>query len=59
VLSGRELQRQTIADFLAALLAAVDRAIPARASHPYKRRAIMGLGLDLLEKITGIEGLSP
>ena len=58
-LSGTELNEATVNAFLAALLAAVDRAIPGRASQPYKRRAIAGLGLDLLEKITGIAGLVP
>jgi carbon-monoxide dehydrogenase medium subunit len=53
VLEGADFTPQRVELFLEALLAAVDVAIPGRASQPYKRRAIMGLGLDLLAKVTG------
>ncbi len=43
--------------FAKALLDAVEAAIPGRASRPYKRRAVIGLGLELLEAITGLKGL--
>ncbi len=56
-LRGAALGGPVVRAFLTALLDAVDAAIPARASRPYKRRAVMGLGLDLLERITAIEGL--
>ena len=53
-LRGMTLTTVTVRTFLESLVSAVDRAIPGRASLKYKRRAIMGLGLDLLEQITGI-----
>jgi carbon-monoxide dehydrogenase medium subunit len=53
ILAGASLSRQAIAGFLDALVEEVDRAIPDRASRPYKRRAIIGLGLDLLAQVTG------
>jgi carbon-monoxide dehydrogenase medium subunit len=43
--------------FSRALLNAVDAAIPGRASRPYKRRAVVGLGLELLEAITQVKGV--
>ncbi|MCP5074843.1 MAG: molybdopterin dehydrogenase [Rhodobacteraceae bacterium] len=42
-------------DFLSALSRAVDAAIPGRHSQPYKRRAITGLGLDLLQQLLNRE----
>jgi carbon-monoxide dehydrogenase medium subunit len=53
-LRGITLTTVNVRAFLESLVAAVDRAIPGRASQSYKRRAIMGLGLDLLEQVTGI-----
>jgi hypothetical protein len=53
-LRGMTLTTVTVRTFLESLVSTVDRAIPGRASLKYKRRAIMGLGLDLLEQITGI-----
>ncbi len=47
-LSGRSLDASTLRDFIAALAAEVDMAIPGRLSQPYKRRAIAGIGLDLI-----------
>ena len=54
-LAGKYIVQETVRRFLEALIDAVDGAIPNRASHGYKRRAIMGLGLDLLAQITGRE----
>jgi CO/xanthine dehydrogenase FAD-binding subunit len=45
--------------FLESLAAAVDAAIPGRASQGYKRRAIMGVGADLLEQVTGLKDPVP
>jgi carbon-monoxide dehydrogenase medium subunit len=59
VLRGRSLTPGLAQDFLGSLAAAVDMAIPGRASLAYKRRAAMGVGADLLEKITGIGELAP
>jgi len=56
-LRGAELGRPLVRAFSGALLRAVDAAIPGRGSRPYKRRAVVGLGLDLLEAITGVKGL--
>lgn len=58
VLEGASLQALPVDEYLAALLSAVDAAIAGRASQGYKRRAIMGLGLDLLEKFTGRKDLA-
>lgn len=54
-LAGRRISPDAAAGFVEALLAAVDAAIPGRASQAYKRRAIMGVGLDLLAEVTGRE----
>lgn len=54
-LARKPITQETARRFLEALADAVDGAIPNRASHGYKRRAIMGLGLDLLAQITGRE----
>jgi carbon-monoxide dehydrogenase medium subunit len=54
-LAGASLSRQTIAAFLDVLVDEVDDAIPGRASRLYKRRAIKGLGLDLLAQVTGCD----
>jgi carbon-monoxide dehydrogenase medium subunit len=56
-LRGAELGDPLVRAFTRALFDAVDAAIPGRASRPYKRRAVIGLGLDLLEAITGVKGL--
>lgn len=44
----REIDQLLANDFLNMLGQAVDEVIPGRHSQPYKRRAIVGLGLDLL-----------
>ncbi|MFQ5438701.1 MAG: FAD binding domain-containing protein [Paracoccaceae bacterium] len=54
-LNGRSVDQNLADDFLHALSAAVDAEIAERASRPYKRRAIMGLGLDLLAALFGTE----
>ena len=51
---NRAIDQQFADDFVLALVAAVDHAIPGRASHLYKRRAIAGLGLDLLHNLFGM-----
>lgn len=58
-LAGRELGAATLRDFLSALTAEVDAAIPGRSSRPYKRRAIAGLGLDLIARIAGLSTADP
>jgi len=55
VASNREVDAELADDFMDALSAAVDDAIPGRYSQPYKRRAITGLGLDLLGGLFGRE----
>src|SRR5262249_5051024 len=45
-LTGRRLDASTLRDFMSALTAEVDLAIPGRASQPYKRSAVTGVGLD-------------
>lgn len=52
-LAHQSLTARTAAAFLRALVSAVDGAIPGRASQPYKRRAVMGVGLDMLGKLAG------
>jgi len=53
VFMGREVD-QTLADaFVNALSVAVDDAIPGRHSQAYKRHAITGLGLDLMQGLFG------
>ncbi len=52
-LRDRPVNQALVEDFLHALGQAVDRAIPGRASQPYKRQAILGLGLDLLGDLFG------
>ncbi len=54
-MGGRTLDQSLADDFLTALCAAVDTSIPGRPSHPYKRQAIAGLGLDLLRGLFGRE----
>ena len=56
-LRGQALCGPVVRAFTRALVSAVDAAIPGRGSQPYKRRAVMGLGFDLLERITAIPGL--
>jgi carbon-monoxide dehydrogenase medium subunit len=53
-LAGKELERATLRDFLSALAREVDTAIPGRSSLAYKRRAIAGLGLDLVAQAVGL-----
>lgn len=53
-LGGRKLEPATLRDFLSALVAEVDAAIPGRNSQIYKRRAIAGLGLDLIAQAVGL-----
>jgi carbon-monoxide dehydrogenase medium subunit len=53
VLDGRPWNRATARSFAEALVSSVDAAIPGRASQRYKRRALMGLGFDLLQTLTG------
>ena len=53
VLRDRPVDQALVADFLHALGQTVDSAIPGRASQPYKRQAILGLGLDLLGDLFG------
>ncbi len=50
-LRGRMVDQALADDFLQALTAAVDAAIPGRISQAYKRHAVMGLGLDLLQRL--------
>ena len=52
-LSDRCLEASTLRDFLTALTAEVDMAIPGRMSQPWKRRAVTGLGLDLIARFAG------
>ncbi|MBZ9798683.1 FAD binding domain-containing protein [Mesorhizobium sp. ES1-4] len=53
-LSGRKLEAAVLRDFLSTLAAEVDAAIPGRNSQLYKRRAIAGLGLDLIAQALGL-----
>jgi xanthine dehydrogenase FAD-binding subunit len=53
-LTGRRLEATSLRDFMSALTAEVDNAIPGRVSQPYKRRAIAGLGLDLIARLAGM-----
>jgi CO/xanthine dehydrogenase FAD-binding subunit len=53
VARDRQVDATLADDFLDALCTAVDDAIPGRYSQPYKRRAIAGLGLDLLGGLFG------
>ncbi|RUU57548.1 FAD binding domain-containing protein [Mesorhizobium sp. M2C.T.Ca.TU.002.02.1.1] len=53
-LVGKELAPATLRDFLSALTAEVDAAIPGRGSQAYKRRAIAGLGLNLVAQALGL-----
>ncbi len=52
-LRGRTVDQSLANDFLQTLTAAVDETIPGRYSQAYKRRAIMGLGLELLDDLFG------
>lgn len=58
-LRGRALSAAVLGGFLAALADEVDAAIPLRASRAYKRRAVTGLGLDLLARLTGLDPREP
>lgn len=53
-LAGKKLERAVLREFLSALAAEVDAAIPGRNSQVYKRRAIAGLGLDLVAQALGL-----
>jgi len=53
VFIGREVDQSRADAFANALSVAVDTAIPDRHSHPYKRQAIIGLGLDLMHRLFG------
>jgi len=57
-LAGQELTADNARSFAATLADAVDHAIPGRASQGYKRRAIMGVGLDLLTDLTGLADIA-
>jgi carbon-monoxide dehydrogenase medium subunit len=54
-LRGRMVDQAFADDFLQALTAAVDAAICGRISQAYKRHAVMGLGLDLMQSLFGKE----
>jgi carbon-monoxide dehydrogenase medium subunit len=54
VLAGRPLATAPLRAFLEALSAEIDAAIPGRASRGWKRRAIRGLGLDLIARLCGL-----
>lgn len=56
-LAGQKLSPARMDACLQALASEVEASIPGRASLPYKRRAVMGVGADLLEQVTGIAGL--
>ncbi|TGQ72941.1 MULTISPECIES: FAD binding domain-containing protein [unclassified Mesorhizobium] len=53
-LAGRKLGAATLRDFIAALIDEVDTAIPGRNSQLHKRRAVAGLGLDLIAQAMGL-----
>lgn len=53
-LAGKDLEHAALREFLSALAAEVDAAIPGRNSQAYKRRAIAGLGLDLVAQALGL-----
>lgn len=53
-LAGRPLAAAPLADFLRALSAEVDAAIPERTSRAWKRQAICGVGLDLIARLCGL-----
>ncbi|MCZ8548326.1 FAD binding domain-containing protein [Mesorhizobium qingshengii] len=53
-LGGRKLEPATLREFLSALATEVDAAIPGRNSQIYKRRAVAGLGLDLIAQAVGL-----
>ncbi len=58
-LEHRRLEVLTLRDFLSALVAEVDAAIPGRASLSYKRRAVGGLALELVAEIAGLDPREP
>ena len=59
VFKDRVVDQLLAEDFLNALVAAVDNAIPGRYSQYYKRHAITGLGLDLLRALFGRDFFRP
>jgi len=58
-LRGRMVDQAFAGEFVRCLQEAVDRAIPGRCSQPYKRRAVLGLGLDLLQTLFSREFALP
>jgi carbon-monoxide dehydrogenase medium subunit len=58
-LSGQPLATGPLRAFLEALSAEIDTAIPGRASRGWKRRAIRGLGLDLIARLCGLSPRDP
>ncbi len=54
-LRGRRVDLSLGDDFLHGLIEAVDTAIPGRYSLSYKRRAVIGVGLDLLHAMFGAQ----
>jgi carbon-monoxide dehydrogenase medium subunit len=53
-LVGRKLEPTALRGFISTLVGEVDTAIPGRNSQPYKRRAVAGLGLDLIAQAMGL-----
>lgn len=58
-LAGRALDAAALRAFAAALADEVDAATQGRASNAYKRRAVMGVGLDALARMAAIDPASP
>jgi carbon-monoxide dehydrogenase medium subunit len=58
-LEGQPLEAGTLRSFATALAAEIDAAIPGRASLGYKRRAIIGLGFDVVARTAGLSPRDP
>lgn len=58
-LADKKLEHAALREFLSALAAEVDAAISGRNSQAYKRRAIAGLGLDLVAQAVGHSSREP
>jgi carbon-monoxide dehydrogenase medium subunit len=58
-LEGRTLDPDSLRGFMQVLSTEVDAAIPGRASHVWKRRAIRGVGLDLIARLCGLSPRDP
>lgn len=58
-LSDRPLSPALLRDFVDAMSAEVDLAIPGRASREWKRQAIRGLGFDLIARLCGLSSRDP